>query len=555
MTYSNNGVARPVLLWKINKMENNSSSQNFHSYDSFINDSIKDEPIYGDITADNYYSRNCLSMKSVLLSLPLEVIFEEDEDNSEIGSIIGQEDIQGAGETVSLDSDSQPFEMYSVSTDDTDRLSELSADYASVEKNYTEKPSSLGDGVEKKYYDIKQVQENVIEIKNDLNGREDQLNNTRIGNQNRSDIKDNYSQINKSTDIGNPLEGSFEIALSNEDRYESENCYDTEDCDEEANYLSDSCFLDESELFENSNTSVEHDVRTDENNLKDVTIAKHISEDSDQVKGNEASDKHPDLGSSGLDQVLLENSIKNILTNDSTEGDSTAVNEIKALKEVEGVSDEEIYSAVGSVRGIKNRVKERLLQFLSKKDEQEKPCKKLQNGSPNKPRESRSKTESPSKSLFPSDKVIIYYTSLGLIRKTKSDCLYVKNTFRNLLLKTEERDIVDARYRQEYRMFFSGLMPPQVIIGGKHVGGRREIEKLVETGKIRNITKCISNVTYTEEKCRVCGGHGYINCSRCNGSGRAKTLRYGASRRLNYLKCTYCKDGLLRCTQCIGLIN
>lgn len=531
-------------------MDNNSSSQNFHSYDSCENDSIKDEPIYGDITADNYYSKNCLSMKSVLISFPLEVIFEEDEDNSEIGSIIGREDAQGAEETVSLDSDSQPIEMYSVSTDDTDRLSELSADYALVDKNYTEKPSSLGDGIEKKCYDTTQVQENLIEIKNDLDGRDDDA---RTENHNESEIKDIYSQVDKPIEIAKHLEGSFGIT-SNEDRYESEDCYDTEDYDEESNYLSDSCFLDESELFENSNTSVEHDVRTDESSLKDGTIAKHIIEDSDQVKGNEANDKHPGLGSSDLDQVLLENSIKNILRND-TEGDSATVNEIKALKEVEGVSDEEIYSAVGSVRGIKNRVKERLLQFLSKKDEQEKPGKKLQNGSPNKPRESSCKTETPSKSLFPSDKVIIYYTSLGLIRKTKSDCLYVKNTFRNLLLKTEERDIVDARYRQEYRMFFSGLMPPQVIIGGKHIGGRREIEKLVETGKIRNITKCISNVTYTEEKCRVCGGHGYINCSRCNGSGRAKTLRYGASRRLNYLKCTYCKDGLLRCTHCIGLIN
>ena len=545
MTYSNNGVARPVLLWKVNKMDNNSSSQNFHSYDSRENDSIKDEPFYGDITADNYYSKNCLSMKSVLISLPLEVIFEEDEDSSEIGSIIGREDAQGAGETVSLDSDSQPIEMYSVSTDDTDRLSELSADYALVDKNYTEKPSSLGDSIEKKCYDTTQVQENLSEIKNDLGGRDDD---TSTESHNKSEIKDNYSQIDKPVEIANPLEGSFGITLSNEDRY------DTEDYDEEANYLSDSCFLDESELFENSNTSVEHNVCTDENNLKDGTISKHINEDSDQVKGNEANDKHPGLGSSDLDQVLLENSIKNILRND-TEGDSATVNEIKALKEVEGVSDEEIYSAVGSVRGIKNRVKERLLQFLSKKDEQEKPGKKLQNGSPSKPRESSCKTETPSKSLFPDDKVIIYYTSLGLIRKTKSDCLYVKNTFRNLLLKTEERDIVDARYRQEYRMFFSGLMPPQVIIGGKHVGGRREVEKLVETGKIRNITKWISNVTYTEEKCRVCGGHGYINCSRCNGSGRAKTLRYGASRRLNYLKCTYCKDGLLRCTHCIGLIN
>lgn len=551
MTYSNNGVARPVLLWKVNKMDNNSSSQNFHSYDSCENDSIKDEAIYGDITADNYYSKNCLSMKSVLISLPLEVIFEEDEDGSEIGSIIGREDAQGAGETVSLDSDSQPIEMYSVSTDDTDRLSELSADYALVDKNYTEKPSSLGDSIEKKCYDTTQVQENLSEIKNDLGGRDDD---TSTESHNKSEIKDNYSQIDKPVEIANPLEGSFGITLSNEDRYESEDCYDTEDYDEEANYLSDSCFLDESELFENSNTSVEHNVCTDENNLKDGTISKHINEDSDQVKGNDANDEHPGLGSSDLDQVLLENSIKNILRND-TEGDSATVNEIKALKEVEGVSDEEIYSAVGSVRGIKNRVKERLLQFLSKKDEQEKPGKKLQSGSPNKPRESSCKTETPSKSLFPGDKVIIYYTSLGLIRKTKSDCLYVKNTFRNLLLKTEERDIVDARYRQEYRMFFSGLMPPQVIIGGKHVGGRREVEKLVETGKIRNITKCISNVTYTEEKCRVCGGHGYINCSRCNGSGRAKTLRYGASRRLNYLKCTYCKDGLLRCTHCIGLIN
>lgn len=152
-------------------------------------------------------------------------------------------------------------------------------------------------------------------------------------------------------------------------------------------------------------------------------------------------------------------------------------------------------------------------------------------------------------------RIVIYTTSLHSVRKTKSDCLMVKRVLRCLMFKTEERDIIDQRYRKEFFELFKGLTPPQIIIRNKCIGGARELEELVETGKIFEVAKGIEKMSPIQYPCSYCAGYGWTNCGTCLGSCRSRTFRLGSSREVNYLKCTMCTDGLVRCLECLDIIH
>jgi len=153
------------------------------------------------------------------------------------------------------------------------------------------------------------------------------------------------------------------------------------------------------------------------------------------------------------------------------------------------------------------------------------------------------------------NKIIIYTTSLGIVRATKGDCLYLTNVFRTLMLKTEERDIVSEYYHKEFQKLFPNSLPPQVVIKSFPVGGRKEIENLIETGEINLLTKGIEKISYSLEKCKTCNGYGYLTCSVCLGSCRSRIIRIGNSREVNNLRCTQCKEGMVRCIECIDMIS
>lgn len=250
-------------------------------------------------------------------------------------------------------------------------------------------------------------------------------------------------------------------------------------------------------------------------------------------------------------EQAIVNCIKIIVTNaDNEEEDAVISDQIIKLKQETGVTNDQITSLVGTVRGVRNRVKKRINLFLS--------------GGFSNSDETTTKTNSDINLDVPDDfvpkeskteKVIIYISSLGIIRKTKSDCLFVKKAFRNLMLKTEEKDIVVQQYKKEYNEKFKGLVPPQVVINGELIGGAAEIDKLIETGEIHKLTGNIEKISYNENPCANCAGHSYFNCPKCLGTGRSRVTRLGLSRELNYLSCTMCDQGLIRCMDCLDLIN
>lgn len=70
-------------------------------------------------------------------------------------------------------------------------------------------------------------------------------------------------------------------------------------------------------------------------------------------------------------------------------------------------------------------------------------------------------------------KVVLYSTSMGIVRETYAKCANVKQILRTLLVKFEERDIfMSSEYQQEIkdRMQSREIQVPQLYVDGQHIG-------------------------------------------------------------------------------------
>lgn len=69
--------------------------------------------------------------------------------------------------------------------------------------------------------------------------------------------------------------------------------------------------------------------------------------------------------------------------------------------------------------------------------------------------------------------MIVYTTSMGIVRKTFTDCANVKQILKTLLVKYEERDIFMSNiYQQELRdrLQCDEIQVPQLFVDGQYVG-------------------------------------------------------------------------------------
>lgn len=79
--------------------------------------------------------------------------------------------------------------------------------------------------------------------------------------------------------------------------------------------------------------------------------------------------------------------------------------------------------------------------------------------------------------------MVLYSTSMGIVRETYAKCANVKQILRTLLVKFEERDIfMSSEYQQEIkeRMQSMKIQVPQLFVDGQHIG----------VSKIRNYLFC-----------------------------------------------------------------
>ena len=71
--------------------------------------------------------------------------------------------------------------------------------------------------------------------------------------------------------------------------------------------------------------------------------------------------------------------------------------------------------------------------------------------------------------------VVIYFTTLGVVRETWARCVKIRQILRNLLIKVEERDVFMCRENQievMERLNTLEVSLPHVFVDGHHIGVR-----------------------------------------------------------------------------------
>ncbi|XP_059056884.1 glutaredoxin domain-containing cysteine-rich protein CG31559-like [Achroia grisella] len=199
---------------------------------------------------------------------------------------------------------------------------------------------------------------------------------------------------------------------------------------------------------------------------------------------------------------------------------------IKDYKNEEAPST--IKSSKGTIRGVKNRVRAGIATFLQ--------------------------IQSTTKSYKEKDagKVVIYTTTMGIVRSTYQRCVLVKKILRNLLVKYEERDVfMSTEYQDEImdRMKSDQILVPQLFVDGYHIGDADTVEKLNECGELRKMLKPYKSPDACNT-CQVCGGFRLLPCRICNGSKKSLHRNHFTAEFVA-LKCMNCDEvGLVRCEAC-----
>ncbi|KAJ8728841.1 hypothetical protein PYW07_006537 [Mythimna separata] len=208
--------------------------------------------------------------------------------------------------------------------------------------------------------------------------------------------------------------------------------------------------------------------------------------------------------------------------------------EVSELEYFAGVKDYKnempstIKSSKGTIRGVKNRVRAGIATFLQ-----------MQNTT---------------KSYKEKDagKVVVYTTTMGIVRSTYQRCVLVKKILRNLLVKYEERDVfMSTEYQDEIRdrMKSDQILVPQLFLDGQHIGDADTVEKLNESGELRKMLKPYKSPDACNT-CQMCGGFRLLPCRICNGSKKSLHRNHFTAEFVA-LKCMNCDEvGLVRCEAC-----
>ncbi|XP_043658191.1 glutaredoxin domain-containing cysteine-rich protein CG12206 [Drosophila teissieri] len=188
-----------------------------------------------------------------------------------------------------------------------------------------------------------------------------------------------------------------------------------------------------------------------------------------------------------------------------------------------------IRSAKGTVRGVKNRVRNGVATFLQLQQPNVKNYMEKDLG-----------------------KVVLYTTSMGIIRDTYAKCANVKQILRTLLIKFEERDVfMSVEYQQEIRerMHDETIRVPQLFVEGQHIGDAEIVERLNESGELRQLLKPYKSIA-TAYTCQTCGGYRLLPCPSCSGSKKS-VHRNHFTAEFVALKCMNCDEvGLVKCPNC-----
>ncbi|XP_031099889.1 uncharacterized protein At5g39865-like [Ipomoea triloba] len=147
------------------------------------------------------------------------------------------------------------------------------------------------------------------------------------------------------------------------------------------------------------------------------------------------------------------------------------------------------------------------------------------------------------------NRIVVYLTSLRVVRRTFLDCKDVQAILRSFRVSIDERDLsMDGRFMDELRAIMGvrekrKLTLPRVFIGGRYIGGAEEIRQMHEAGELKQYVEGLPPAK--PGTCEVCGGHRFLLCADCDGS------RKYYSEKAGFRVCKTCNEnGLIRCSTC-----
>jgi len=146
--------------------------------------------------------------------------------------------------------------------------------------------------------------------------------------------------------------------------------------------------------------------------------------------------------------------------------------------------------------------------------------------------------------------VVLYTTSLRGVRRTFTDCSAVRAILRGFRVAVDERDVsMDASFRRELQALLAvrghAFSLPQLLIGGRLVGGAEEVRHLHETGQLRRLLDGAAGQD-PAFVCDACGGVRFVPCTGCGGSRKVFV-----EEEDRVVRCGECNEnGLVRCANC-----
>ncbi|XP_013782517.1 glutaredoxin domain-containing cysteine-rich protein CG12206-like [Limulus polyphemus] len=191
--------------------------------------------------------------------------------------------------------------------------------------------------------------------------------------------------------------------------------------------------------------------------------------------------------------------------------------------------DSAIMSVSGTVRGVRNRVRTQVSCLFQ-------------------PHEKRNYVQEEE------GRVVLYTTTMGIIRRTFEKCRHVRNILQTLLVKFEERDVFMNRTHQRElleRLETGVVQVPQIFVEGNWFANAEILESLNESGELRQVLRPYKRSSFGGV-CQQCGGFRYLPCSLCGGSKKSANHRHHFNIGYVALRCMNCDEsGLIRCDKCL----
>ncbi|KAK6932976.1 Glutaredoxin [Dillenia turbinata] len=146
-------------------------------------------------------------------------------------------------------------------------------------------------------------------------------------------------------------------------------------------------------------------------------------------------------------------------------------------------------------------------------------------------------------------RIILYYTSLRIIRKTFDDCQAVRSILRGFRVMIDERDVsMDRSFLKELQQITGTRKPtlPNLFIGDMCIQAD-EIKRLYETGELKKLIQWFPQTNF--RICHGCGGSRFLMCEECNGSRKVYVDGVG------FMNCADCNEnGLIKCPSCSSMV-